>query len=186
MSPELIINASALDLELCELLGENHADFLILCFDGEPFKVFGTPFDSPAARQKKQWLVDGLNDHSEKSWWPELWKNWKSELSAQYNLPEEVAAADPRPVASYHVSRVCPAYSQNLHVAIQLFEKLTDRIADWIIHSGAALSGTTCRHYVEVISETTGDRHAEESDNLAEAIALVIKRLLIAEQPHQT
>ena len=130
---KLNINNNSVDIELCELLGDKPSDFVVLCFDGVQLDFFGTPYDSPCARLEKQGLVDALNDKSEKSLWPELWKNWKPQICQQFKLPETTTSDKFRPVVTAEISRVSAAYSEHLHAAIGLFETLSGKITSWSI-----------------------------------------------------
>ncbi len=130
--PELVINSRQIDLELCNLLGDKPADFLVLHLDGIPLEGFGTPFDTPSNRKTRQGLVDLLNDRSKESLWPDFWDNWSGSVIRQFGLIG-VAAEDFRPCVSYKISRVCPGYSEQLHCAIGLFETLASKIEWWSI-----------------------------------------------------
>jgi hypothetical protein len=135
MQPKLTIKSAPIDLELCELLGDKPSDFLVLCFDGVQLDFFGTPYDSPRARVERQGLVDAINDTSEDSLWPDMWKNWKAQICQQFKLPETTTSDKYRPVVTLEISRVCAGYSEHLHAAIGLFETIADKIASWsIIH----------------------------------------------------
>jgi hypothetical protein len=127
------IKSKPLDFELCELLGETPADFIVFCFDGVQLDFFGTPYDSPHARAERQQLADRLNDPSDKSLWPDMWKNWKHDICRQFKLPDTTTSADYRPVVTCEISRVCAGYSEHLHAAIGLFEKVTDKITMWSV-----------------------------------------------------
>ena len=131
MQPKLTIKSQPIDLELCELLGNQPSDFIVLCLDGIQMDTFGTPYDSPAARQRQQLLCDSLNDKSEKSRWPEAWMLWKKDICKQFGLPDTTTSDDYRPVVSFKISRVCAGYSEHLHAAIGLFETLADKIGVW-------------------------------------------------------
>jgi len=133
MQPKLTIKSAPIDLELCELLGDKPGDFLVLCFDGVQLDFFGTPYDSPRARVERQGLVDAINDTSETSLWPDMWKNWKAQICQQFKLPETTTSDKYRPVVTLEISRVCAGYSEHLHAAIGLFEKLGDKITMWSV-----------------------------------------------------
>lgn len=178
MEPELVLASSPLDFELAQLLGVEPGDFLILCFDGVQFKGFGTPFDTPQNRKDRQALVDGLNDRTTKSWWPELWVNWSADLKAQYGLAELAGAPDDqRPTASIKVSRVCAGYSSYLHCAIRLFEH--ERVSALVSHWAVGV-GADGEYYVKITNRD--DRHFDEvGQSLSLVIGLAVKRLLIAD-----
>lgn len=133
MQPELIIKNQPIDIELCKLLGSTQSDFLVLCFDGVQLDDFGTPYDTPGNRAMKERLVESLNDRSAESRWPEMWRNWKPKLCKQFGLPDTTTSDAYRPVVSYKISRVCPAYSEHLHAAIGLFETIADKVSKWTI-----------------------------------------------------
>lgn len=147
MQLELEIKSLPIDLELCELLGDKPSDFIVLCFDGVQLDDFGTPYDTPRNRVERLGLVDRLNDCSEESLWPELWKNWKPNICKQFGLPDTTEADDYRPVVSCKISRVCPGYSEHLHSAIRLFETLADKIRTWTVTQGVDCRVMVIDHY---------------------------------------
>ena len=172
MEPELIISGNQIDYDLAELLGETPGDFLVLCFDGVQFNRFGTPYDTPVQRARKQEMVNYLNDRSKHSWWTEMWKNWAGEIRQQFNLPAETGADDYRPVVSYKIKRVVAGRSQYLHCAIRLFEELDDRIETWGVRK--------CNDGKYLVNIVSADRsiciHSDES--LPLAICQAVVRLL--------
>jgi hypothetical protein len=172
MQPKLTIKSAPIDLELCELLGDKPADFIVLCFDGEQFESFGTPFDSEAARARMQSVVKSLNDKSAESRWPEMWQNWKSDIRKQYRLPDTTTSEDYRPVVSFQISRVCAGYSEHLHAAIGLFEKVEDKIIGWGVRK---LSDGTSK--VEIIAKTAAI-FSQTGENMALTIARTVGELL--------
>jgi len=172
MEIPLIINHSALDLELCELLGEKPADFIVLCADGEQVPFFGTPLDSPLARKAQQAFVDGINDRSKKSTWPEFFANWKSYFCREYKLPPETTAAGYHPNFSWAIARVCPGYSEHLRVAISLFEALGAKVKSWTL--ARAPGGSDM---VEIVS-ASGAVYRETGSGMAALIAQAAARLL--------
>ena len=176
MNPELIINGPPIDFELGELLGEKPADFLVLCFDGVQLDDFGTPYDTPNNRIVRQDLIDGLNDKSKKSLWPKMWLNWKPNICKQFGLPETTTDKDFRPVVSYKISRVCHGYSQYLHVAIGLFEKIASRITSW-----GVLKLGNGKFRVEIIAKD-GAAYSGSDDDLPLLIVKTVLRLLKANQ----
>jgi hypothetical protein len=133
MNPELIINSQQIDLDICKLLGDKPGDFLVLCLNDVQLDGFGTPYDTPRNRSDRQGLVERLNDRSNKSLWPEMWRNWKLNICTQFKLPETTTEKVFRPVFSYKISRVCAGYSLYLHAAIGLFETLDDKIDNWFV-----------------------------------------------------
>ena len=171
MQPELTIKSLPIDLELCELLGDKPADFIVLCFDGEQFESFGTPFDSEAARARMQSVVNSLNDKSAESRWPEMWQNWKTDIRKQYGLPDTATSDDYRPVVSFKISRVCAGYSEHLHAAIGLFEKVGDKIRRWYISQDEE----TCK--VDVIDKRS-ITFTNTGTNLARVIVETMLELL--------
>lgn len=164
MQPELTIKSKQIDLDICGLLGDKPADFLVLCFDGVQLEDFGTPYDSPAARERQQLLCDSLNDKSAESRWPEMWQNWKPNICKQFGLDETTTSDRYRPLVSYKISRVCAGYSEHLHCAIGLFETLADKIEMWMVSKGV-----DCR--VTVI-----DKHRRTFVNLGNNMPLVIAK----------
>ncbi len=170
--PELIITSQPIDFELSELLGIAACDFLVLCFDGVQLEFFGTPYDTPTNRIKRQGLVDALNDRSSKSLWPEMFKNWKGQICKQFTLSNETTEKEFRPVVSYKISRVCHGYSEHLHCAIGLFETLNDQIERWKI---AQFDGGKCS--VEILSKT-GGTFSLQGRCMPKIIALTVVEML--------
>ena len=166
MQPKLTIKSAPIDLELCELLGDKPGDFLVLCFDGVQLDFFGTPYDSPRARVERQGLVDAINDTSEKSLWPDMWRNWKAQICQQFKLPETTTSDKYRPIVTLEISRVCAGYSEHLHAAIGLFEKVEDKIIGWGVRK---LSDGTSK--VEIIA-----KNAAVFSQTGEIMPLVIAR----------
>lgn len=133
MTLNLKIKSQPLDFELCKLLGDRPADFLVLCLDGVQLEDFGTPYDTPSERVRRNHLVELLNDRTEDSLWPKMWEQWKQSLCKQFNLPETTTDKEFHPVVSYEISRVCHGYSEHIHAAIGLFDKLADKIENWSV-----------------------------------------------------
>lgn len=177
--PKITVTSSDLDLELTALLGNKPSDFLVLCLDGVQFERFGTPRDTPQARESKQSLVDHLNDRSKDSWWPDLFKNWKREMIAQFKLAEDVTSEDFRPVVSFEIHRVCAGHSAYLHCAIRLFEeeRVATLVSSWTV--GMNMQA------VAVIRSKLGNSYCEAPESPGENLSIVIgravKKLLIAE-----
>lgn len=178
MQPELIIKNQPIDFDLCKLLGSTPADFLVLCFDGVQLDDFGTPYDTPQNRLGRQGLVDALNDTSDKSLWPEMWKNWKPSICKQFGLPDTTTSADYRPVVSIKLSRVCPGYSEHLHSAIRLFETLADKIETWFV----ARNKTGCQ--VGIVDKS-GRTFSRTGGRMSLAIAEAVLDLLKANQENK-
>ena len=172
MKPELIIKQSALDYELCELLGEKPSDFIVLLADGEQVPFFGTPFDTPQNRRAEQLFVDSINDRTKKSSWPEFFRNWRRQFGHEYKLAPEATAADYHPQFSWAISRVCAGYAGHMHVAIGVFEKLGTRVKSWVVEKTD--DGVD---NVEIVS-ATGVGYRESGFGMARLIAQAAKRLL--------
>lgn len=170
--PEIIIKNQPIDIELCELLGDKPADFLVLCFDGGQFEAYGTPYDTAQNRIEEQGLVDALNDRSKESLWPMMWHNWRRKICKQFFLPETTKANDYRPEVSYKISRVCPGYSEHLHAAIGLFDRLADKIGNWNISS---FGSGNC--FVEIRTKN-GAKFECSGGRMALAIAETVSQLL--------
>lgn len=175
MQPELEIKSKPIDFEICKRLGSGAADFLVLCFDGVQLEGFGTPYDTPENRAMQERLVTALNDRSAESRWPEMWRNWKPTICRQFGLPDTTTSADYRPVVSYKISRVCHGYSEHLHAAIGLFEKLADKIQTWFV----AKNETGCQ--VEIIAKN-GATISQTGERMSLAIAEAVLELLNANQ----
>lgn len=174
MAPELIIKATALDLELTEMLGKKPGDFLILCFDGVPFEPFGSPWDQPRRRADWEQMIDGLNNRTRHSLWPTMFKTWGDRLVQQYNLTGATGSAkDKRPDASFQIHRVCASYSARLHCAVGLIEDLGTHLTSWTISRAPDGEGMA-------VLQATGDLFIERSESLPLAIATAAKRLLQA------
>lgn len=172
MDPELIIKATALDLELTEMLGKKPGDFLILCFDSVPFDPFGTPWDQPRRRADWEQMVDGLNSRTRHSLWPSMFKNWGAELTKQYGLTGAIGRPrDPRPTASFRIHRVCASYSERLHCAVGLIDDLGTHLQSWTIGQAPDGSGVATL-------AVPGDVFIETGASLPLAIATAAKRLL--------
>jgi hypothetical protein len=131
---EVILKGQPIDYELCELLGGKPTDFVVLCFNGVQLDFFGTPYLTPAASERFANMSAALNDRSVDSLWPRMWENWQEEIRKQFGLPETCTADEFRPVVSEQVSRVVAGYSEHLHAAIGLFEKVADKIDRWEVH----------------------------------------------------
>ncbi len=172
MEIPLIIKSTALDFELCELLGEKPGDFLVLCANGEQVPFFGTPWDSPLARKAQQAFVDSINDRSKESSWPEFFANWKTYFCREYKLPTETTAAGYHPNFSWVIERVCTGYSEHLHVAISLFEALGAKVKSWTL--ARAPGGPDM---VEIVS-ASGAVYRETGSGMAALIAQSAARLL--------
>lgn len=170
IQPKLTIKSAPIDLELCELLGDKPGDFLVLCFDGVQLDFFGTPYDSPRARVERQGLVDAINDTSENSLWPDMWKKWKAQICQQFKLPETTTSDKYRPVVTLEISRVCAGYSEYLHAAIQLFEDCADKIERWELKQGV-----DCRASVV---DKRGVTYLNIRKTMSEAIAATMLELL--------
>ena len=175
MEPQLKIQCKPIDFELCDLLGEGSADFLVLCFDGVQFEKFGTPYDTPKNRKDRQELVDRLNDRSAESWWPDVFNDWKPQICAQYGLPPETTAETYRPVCSIAISRVCHGYSEHLHAAVGLFAQLGDKISGWAISN---VNGTC----LVQIHQAGGYTLSGFGEDLPLLIASQVKRVLTSQQ----
>jgi hypothetical protein len=174
---DVVLKGTPLDFELCELLGEKPADFLVLCFDGIQLEDFGTPYDTPKNRADRLGLVERLNDRSAESLWPEMWRNRKPSICKQFGLPETTTAEDFRPLVSCKIARVCHGYSSHTHCAIGLLERLIGIIERWGLGNGS--DGAAC---VEIRSKRGVD-YGEIGEGLPLVIGLAVKRLLIAEGP---
>lgn len=129
---EVVTDSEPIDFELTELLGEKPSEFLILHLNGQPLEGFGTPYNTPKNREFWQGLVADLNDR-EKPLWRDFWRNWGTNIIAQFRLPDTTLSFDFRPVVTLKISRVCHGYSKYLHCAIGLFETLADQINSWRI-----------------------------------------------------
>ena len=169
MEPKLTISGNPIDYELAELLGQKPSDFVVICFDGEQFKSFGTPYDSPRARREQQILVDHLNDKSKESWWPDIFKSWACQIRQQYGLSAETTADDYRPVVSWEIKRVVAGRSEHLHVAIRLFEEIDSKVKTWSVRK--LRDG---KHLVEIV--TADDRPIMES---GESLPMVICKAVV-------
>jgi hypothetical protein len=134
-----------IDYSLCKLLGEKPSDFIVLCLDGVAMEDFGTPYDTRQNRIQRQTVVRALNDRSADSLWPEFFDSWKANLCKQFGLPPQTEAKDFRPKVSLEISRVCPAFSEHLFVAVRLFETLSDRISLWSVRRGAETTAPKLR-----------------------------------------
>lgn len=176
MNPEIVVISSQLDLDLTELLGDKPADFLILCLDGKPLDGFGTPCDSPEARETKQCFVDHLNDRSKNSWWPKFLANWRRQIVTQFELTAE-NYLDFRPFVSWRIHRVCCGHSAHLHCAIRLFEeeKVKSLIARWTVGIN--------KHALVEIHSVGGRRYVVEQpgEPLSFVIGKAVKWLLTEE-----
>ena len=176
--PNLVIKSKPLDFELCELLGEKSADFLVLCADGDLVPFTGTPFDSPVERQKYTQFVDFLNDRSDKSWWPEFFANWKNQFCKHYGLAPETTYRDYHPKFSFVVSRSCVGYSEHLHCAIQLFDQLAAHIESWSI-----CRADTGINVVKIKSKR-GTLYIQAGEKMSVVITEAVKRLMQNDQKH--
>lgn len=174
MNPKIIINADPLDVELCHALGEKMHDYIVTCFDGVLFEMFGTPSDGPHARERHELLAQQLNDKSTDSRWPEFFESWKGEICKQFKLPPETTATDYHPCVTWQVHRVCAGYTTWLSAAVSLFEKIGSRLTSWIIsknkggniveiegheflvrHTGEDLPRVVCQAVLEVLKITS-------------------------------
>jgi hypothetical protein len=171
MEIPLIIKNPPLDFELSELLGEKFGDFIVLTIDGEQVPFFGTPWDSPSARENQKYLVDGLNDRSKKSLWPELFKNWKAYFLRDYKLPPETTAEIYHPNFGFAIARTCVGYSTHLHAAISVFEKLGARVKSWHVENAGGVET------VEIVS-ADGAVYRETGEGMARLISQAAVRLL--------
>lgn len=167
MQPEIEIKNQPIDMELDALLGNKPADFLVLCFDGVQLDGFGTPHDTPLNRVHQQAIVDKLNDGT---LWPEMFKNWKSKICRQFNLPATATHHDYRPDVSYKVSRVCPGYSKYLPTAIRLLEDCADKIKRWELKQGILSRAS--------VIDRRGSTYSNSRKTMAEAIAATMLELL--------
>lgn len=172
MELPLKIQGAPIDFELCELLGDKPADFLVLTIDGEQVPFAGTPWDSPHAREVQRRFVDGLNDRSKKSFWPEYFANWRSQFCAEYKLPPETTVADYHPTFDFAISRVCVGYSTHLNAAIGLFEKLRDRVKGWTLQQ--APDGAQSVY----LTSAAGAGYFENEGSMALMISRAVVRLL--------
>lgn len=188
----LILKSSAIDFELCELLGEKPSDFVVICIDGKQVPFLGTPWDSPRTRESYRGIVKWLNDGRRKDW-AQLFATRKHEFIEHYKLPPEATAETFRPKFSLAVSRVCSGYSKYLHVAIGLFATLGDRVKAWSLvksESGmvtvgivGALGGVwwmsgVCIEAVEVVGSSTRSED-ETPDAIANLIVRAVRQMLL-------
>lgn len=167
---KLRIKSHPIDLELCRLLGEQTLDFVVLCFDGVQFHAYGTPLDSPESRRRMQSLADTINNRDEQSVWRGMWNAWRQQICRQFNLPPTTTADEYRPRVTCEISRVCPGYSEHLHVAIGLFAAVADRIDRWEISQNL-----TC--YV-MVRDKQGCTYMNVGDNMALVISKTVLELL--------
>lgn len=173
MEPNLIVTSAPIDMQLAELLGEKPGDFIILCADGKPVPFFGTPYDSPIARRAQEAFVASINDKSKKSSWPEFFTNWCGYFARDYKLPVETTWKTFHPEFSWEIHRVAHGYSEHLHAAVGLFDKLGDRVQSWRI--GYDNTGAN----VEIVDARSCIFH-ETGPRMAHTIAVAVKRLLTA------
>lgn len=181
LEPVIVDTCTPLDHELSRLLGEEPVDFIVLCFNGQPLNGYGTPRDTPNERATFDRFVARLNDASEKSWWPDMFKGHKPKFISQFNLHENASEKDFRPKASWRIHRVCAGHSSFLHLAIRLFEhdQVKRLINKWKV-------GITDHAFVEIDS-ITGQRYREIDycncpvEKLPVAIGRAVKRLLEAD-----
>lgn len=162
---ETKLKSKPIDFELCALLGDKPADFLVLCFDGVQLDFFGTPYDSPKERIMREGLVDRLNDRSTETLWPEMWANWKPQICRQFQLPKDATDETYRPVVNCEISRVCHGYSEHLHAAIGLFERAP--VKRWSI-----IQDVNCR-------VTAEDKHGRTFEGAGNNMALVISESVL-------
>lgn len=130
MMVEIQALGKPVDYELAELLGEKPADFLVLCLDGHPMEGFGTPPDSPAGRLEIQAFANMLND-SVASHWENFFESWAGHIRKQFRLSPQAGPQHFRPEVSWRVNRVVVGYSEYLHCAITLIEKIEPLLDRW-------------------------------------------------------
>lgn len=130
---ELEIVGSASDYELAELLGEKPAHFLVLYLDGVAVQDVGTPMDSPIQRAAWDAIMSELNDRSAPEHWERFFENWKRVLCRLFNLPSDTTPTGFHPVASFKVRRVVRGYTEHLHAAIGLLERLDPKVENWSV-----------------------------------------------------
>lgn len=160
--PHLIITSSAIDFELCELLGDKPSDFLVLLADGKQIPGYGTPYDTPVARSNYGYICKCLNDEKD-SLRAEFQRNWSDKLA-------EICAPESRPVFSFEIHRVCAGHSSHLHCAIRLFEELSSRISSWNV---GVTNGVGRAELM-----MNGTTYSEEGSDLALAIGKAVARAL--------
>jgi len=182
MEIPMIIKNSALDFELCELLGEKHGDYIVLCVNGEQVPFFGTPEDSPDARKTEQAFLDSINDRSKKSSWPKFFAKWKHCFCHEYKLPPDTTAAGYHPIFSSAIKRTCAGYSTHIRVALSLLETLGEKVKSWTL--GKTPLGL---NMVEIVS-ASGVVYRETGDGMSVLIAQAAARLLrdwpnVADEP---
>lgn len=171
MIPPLIIKSKPVDFELCKLLGEGYGDFIVICANGEQVPFLGTPYDSPGRREAYPGLIAWLNDRSRGDW-PEMFTNWKRQFCEHYKLPTETKAEDFWPEFSFAISRVCHGYSEHLHAAIGLFDRLGDKAQSWRVERVGGNAG------VEIV-DCRGKLYRESGTDMAALIATAVRALLI-------
>lgn len=172
MELKTTMKCSPLDYELSELLGEKSMDFVVVLANGEQLEFFGTPIKSQRSLEIYAEIVRSLNDRTKKSEWPTFFKEWNRQFIKQFKLAEGTTSKEYHPKFTLGVSRVCHGHSSYLHCAIQLFEKLDDRIKSWVIRKlpfGKSL--------VE-ITPVDGPIITQSGDVMSIVIGEAVKRLL--------
>lgn len=173
MNPELIIKGNEIDYALATALGEKPSDFLVTCFDGVVFELFGSPYDTPANREEIQLRVEMLNNDSAESWWPEFFESWKPEICKQFSLPPTTTHFEFRPVVSWQIHRVVAGRSEFLHCAIRLFEELEDRIQSWAVRQT-----DIDQNFVEIVPVNSFHHFVETAETMPMAISKAVLRML--------
>lgn len=175
---EIEVKSAAIDLRLCELLGDKPGEFIVVHVNGEPLKGAGTPPDSPEVRKRYLEDLRGLNVPGSKDW-RKFWQlNWP-DLIRQFKLPQGTTAETWQPRFTIKVQRVCAGYSEWFHAAMGLFETLKAKLECWEL-----IKDDDGKYHVALWNHA-GDPFHGRGDEAAPMIAEVFVRFLEAENKQE-